>query len=207
MDGTLLQGRTIFHLAEKKGFKKELKGFINSSLQPYEKTIEIAKLLKGISKDELLSLFHEIPFRPHVNELISTLKKHGFIIALATDSYDIVANAVKGRLSLDYSFANNLIFNDTICTGEVKIHNTEYVADEITSEFYSISKSCVLEQLCISHKISLQESIAVGDGMVDCGMLKKAGLGIAVYASKEVNRCANISTNNLMDILSYVNGR
>ena len=206
MDGTLLQGRTIFHLAEKKGFKGELQGFIDSSLKPYEKTIKIAQLLKGISKAELLSLFQEIPFRPHVNELISTLKKHGFIIALATDSYDIVANDVKERLRLDYAFANNLIFDGTICTGEVKIHNAEYVADEITNKYYSISKSCVLEQLCTSHKISLQDSIAVGDGMVDCGMLKKAGLGIAVYASEEVNTCADIATNNLMDILSYVDG-
>ena len=48
MDGTLLHGRTIFHLAETFGFIDKLDFFINSTMEPFEKTIEIAKLLKDL---------------------------------------------------------------------------------------------------------------------------------------------------------------
>ena len=54
MDGTLLQRRTIFVLAEKKGFTDELLQIINSRIKSYEKSIEIAKLLRGMDKKDLL---------------------------------------------------------------------------------------------------------------------------------------------------------
>ena len=45
MDGTLLEGRGIFVIAEKKGFINELWRFIkDESLEFYERSIEIAKL-------------------------------------------------------------------------------------------------------------------------------------------------------------------
>jgi phosphoserine phosphatase SerB len=204
MDGTLLQGRTIFHIAARKGFTDKLIGFMNSSLQPYEKTFKIASLLKGISRDEILSFFHEIPFRPNVEELVDSLKKQGYILALATDSYDLVVNDLKNRLKFDYAFANNLLFHDLICTGEVRLHNTNLLVDDITKKVYSISKLSILEKLCKKHQISLEDSIAIGDGMVDCGMLKKAGLGIAVFAPIEVKKCADMVTNDLMEILSFI---
>ena len=51
MDGTLLKERTIFVFAEKKGFIDDLLCIINDNYKKsYEKSIEIAKLLKGMEK-------------------------------------------------------------------------------------------------------------------------------------------------------------
>jgi len=69
---------------------------------------------------------------------------------------------------------------------------------------YSICKSQVLEQLCNNLGISIDESIAVGDGRVDIGMIKIAGLGIAFNALDEVKNHADIVTNDLGTILKYI---
>jgi len=68
MDGTLLKGRTIFVFAHKKGFMDGLLNIINSDRISYEKSIKIAKLLKGMSGRELLKIYRDIPLQ--ANNLI-----------------------------------------------------------------------------------------------------------------------------------------
>ena len=63
MDGTLLQGRSIFVFAEKVGFTTQLSKIMNQPRQPYEKSIEIAKLLQRIDTRDLVKIFREIPLR------------------------------------------------------------------------------------------------------------------------------------------------
>jgi len=52
--------------------------------------------------------------------------------------------------------------------------------------------------------INPDEVIAIGDGVVDIGMIKKAGVGIAYKASEDVSKNADISTNDLAVILDYI---
>ena len=76
--------------------------------------------------------------------------------------------------------------------------------DFSSGKLYSICKSDVLEQLCDNLGIPVNESIAVGDGKVDIGMMKRAGLGIAINAPEEVQKHADIITNDLRIILEYI---
>ena len=205
MDGTLIQGRGIFIIAEKKGFKDELiKKIRNDSIDFYQRSIDIAKLSKGFNKKELLEIFRTIKLQENVEEVITELKKHGIKTAIATDSYKFLADDLKDRLGIDYVFANNLIINGDIITGELKIHNTDLTEDFFSGKIYSICKSCALEQLCNELGITLRETIAVGDGKVDIGMIKKAGLGIAFNAPDDVQKHADIITNDLRVILDYI---
>jgi HAD superfamily phosphoserine phosphatase-like hydrolase len=204
MDGTLLNGRTIFRIAEKKGFLDQLQKVINDSIEPYQKSIKIATFLKGLKKSEIMSIFRGIPFRPHVVEMVKLLREHGFIMAVATDSYDIVANDVKKRLRFHHSFANTLLFHDDICTGDIKLHNINHIKDEVTQQIYSICKSCVVDTLSKNYNMPYNKIIAVGDGTVDCSMLQKAGLGIAAFASDYVNSHADIITSDLQILKNYI---
>jgi phosphoserine phosphatase len=204
LDGTILNGRTIFYIAEKKGFKKELLEIFNMQIEPFEKSLHIAKLLKGINKNEIIQIFSEIPLRPNALDLIKFLKNNRIILALATDGYDIVADNLGSRLGFDYTFANNLIINDDIVTGELVLNNKNYRKDEISNNIYSICKECILEKICEENDVSIKDTIAIGDGIVDIGMIKKAGLGIAINASDEVNRYADFVTNNHQSIIEYI---
>jgi phosphoserine phosphatase len=205
MDGTLLKDRGIFVIAEKKGFIDDLWRFIkDESMEYYERSIEIAKLSKGFSQNEFLEIFRKIPLQEDAEEVIKKLKKRNIKTAIATDSYKFLAEDLKQRLGIDYTFANNLIIDNDIITGDLEIFNKELKEDFSSDRIYSICKSCVLEDLCKDLDISLEEAIAIGDGIVDIGMIKRAGLGIAIQASDEVKKQADIVSENLRIILDYI---
>ena len=205
MDGTLLRDRGIFVIAEKKGFIDELWRFIrDESMEYYKRSIEIAKLSKGYSQKEFLEIFRTVPVRENAKEVINKLKNNNIKTAIATDSYKFLADDLKERLGIDYTFANNLIIDNDIITGELEIFNKELKEDFSSDRIYSICKSSVLEELCEDLGISLEEAIAVGDSKVDIGMIKKAGLGIALKATDEVKKQADVVSDNLRIILEYI---
>jgi phosphoserine phosphatase len=205
MDGTLLKDRGIFVIAEKKGFIEDLWRFIkDESMEYYERSIEIAKLSKGFCQKEFLEIFRTVRLQEDAEEVIKKLKKRNIKTAIATDSYKFLADDLKERLGIDYTFANNLIIENDIITGELEIFNTELKEDFSSDRIYSICKSCVLEELCEDLDISLEEAIAVGDSRVDIGMIKRAGLGIALKATDEVKQQADLVSDNLSIILEYI---
>jgi phosphoserine phosphatase len=204
MDGTLLNGRTIYEFAEKIGFKNELNYLINSDKKFYEITIEIAKLLKGIEKITLLEIFRKIPLQNNVEKVIKILKEKNIKTAIVTDSYQFVANDLRNKLGIDYVYANKLILKNGLFTGEIILHNNKLIRDCILDDIYSICKSCVLKELCKTLNISNNEVLAIGDGIVDISMLNKAGLGIAYKASGKVKKYADIASNDLISILDYI---
>ena len=204
MDGTLLKDKGIFVIAEKKGFKDKLINILrNNDTEFYKRSIEVASLLKGQSKEEFLEIFRTIPFQDHTRYIINQLKKNNLKTAIVTDSYQFLADDLKQRLNIDYSFANNLLINNEKITGELEINNKNLLKD-FNGNIYSICKSNVLEELCMNLGIKLDETIAVGDGKVDIGMIKIAGLGIAFNAPEEVQKHADIVTNDLKCILRYI---
>jgi phosphoserine phosphatase len=205
MDGTILRGRGIFVIAEKKGFLEELIRLIrDNSMEFYERSIAIGELSKGYSYTEFLEIFRNVPLQNNIEKVINELKKRKIKTAIATDSYQFLADDLKNRLGMDYAFGNNLITNDGIITGELEIHNKDLKKDFNSDRVYSICKSCVLEELCDNLKITVGEAIAIGDGIVDTGMIQRAGLGIAFNASEEVNKKADVVTNDLSKILEYI---
>ena len=203
MDGTLIDGRSIFVFSEKKGFKNKLLRSLQSNKEPYEKSIEISQFLQGMSSTELLEIFRTIPLQKNVEKIAQNLKEKNVKTAVVTDSYQFVADDLKNRLGFDYAFANNLIIEQNIVTGKIVLNNSSLKRCD-TGIIYSICKGLVLDQLCVMLNINSDEILAVGDGVVDIGMIKKAGLGIAYNASEDVQKNADIITNDLAVILDYI---
>jgi len=203
MDGTLIDGRSIFVFSEKKGFKDKLLRSLESDKEPYEKSIEIAQFLHGTSSIELLEIFRKIPLHNNVEKVAQELREKNVKTAVVTDSYQFIADDLKKRLHFDYAFANNLIIEQGIVTGKININNSSLKRCE-TGVMYSICKGLVLDQLCAMLNITPAEVIAVGDGVVDIGMIKKAELGIAYNASEQVQKNADIVTDDLAVVLDYI---
>ena len=204
MDGTLLKGRTIFVFADKKGFMDDLLAIINSRTKSYQKSIEIAKLLRGMNSKELLEIFRNIPLQNHVEKVIKELKDKNITTSIVTNSYQFVADDLKDRLGIDYAFANNLIIKKDIVTGELILNNKNLKEKFNSCMIHSICKGCILDQLCEKLGIPPDEVIAVGDSNIDICMLEKAGLGIAFNASEEVQKHADIDTSDLDIILNHI---
>lgn len=203
IDGTLLQGRSIFIFAEKKGFQNQLHAIVETNKEPLEKSIEIAQLLKGYSYSELLRIFQRIPLQPHVHHIVNQLKENHISTAVVTDGYQCFADDLKQRLGLDYAFGNELVVDHDIVTGSLQIHNQALMRCN-DGRLYSICKGAVLESLCTTLHISTNEAIAVGDGIVDRDMIELAGLGVAYRAPQLVQDYADVCTDDLRVILPYI---
>ncbi|UCB58784.1 MAG: HAD-IB family phosphatase [Thermoplasmatales archaeon] len=205
MDGTLLKDRGIFVIAKKLGFHDDLVRLIREpSLQYYERSIEIGKILKGMKSSDFLKIFNNVPLQNNVKKVIYELKKRDIITSIATDSYQFLADDLKNRLDIDYAFANNLIIEKGIITGKLEINNVSLEKDFDGNNIYSICKGHVLELLCQKYDVPLEKSIAVGDGIIDIGMIKKAGLGIAFKASKKVQNHADLIIDEFKEILKHI---
>jgi len=203
MDGTLLNGRTISVFAEKKGFTDQLSTILHSSKEPYEKSIEIAQLLRGLHYQELLEIFRKIPLQEHVDSIIPLLRKNKIKTALVSDGYQRFANDLKKRLGLDYAFANRLPINDQLVSGDLLFQNRA-LQQSSNGKIYSMCKRSVLDFLCMILDIRTDEVIAIGDGPVDVDMIESAGLGIAYKAPIDVQIHADIATEDLRLILRYI---
>lgn len=84
------------------------------------------------------------------------------------------------------------------------MHNKDLREEFYNGKIYSICKSYVLDQLCKKLGITEKEVIAVGDGKIDAGMIKRAGLGIAINGPEELQKIADVVTDDLRVILDYI---
>ncbi|HIH36648.1 MAG TPA: HAD-IB family phosphatase [Methanocellales archaeon] len=205
MDGTLLDGRTIYALAAELDFEEHLRKIITSNLQEFEKTIEIAKLLRGLSVAHFLEIFDRIPLRAGIEKVIVAAKKAGMMTVIATDSYQLAANRLAERLGIDRAFANELEVRGKEITGKIKLNNDILEPRVAGCKIHSVCKRDILHKLCDELKITPAEIVAVGDSSNDKCMIKTAGLGITFESSTEINEFADIILNDdLSKMLDYI---
>ena len=98
MDNTLLRASFIHTAAEKFNFKKELIEIVTTQSNPFIRTKQIARLLKGKNISELLKVAEEIPVTANAQASIALLKENGFIVGIMSDSYDCITNHFKKYL-------------------------------------------------------------------------------------------------------------
>ena len=204
MDDTLIAGRTIYEVADRKGFRKEVDEIVSMNITNYEKTILIARLLKGMRVEEFLKIFRAIPLNPHVDEVVEKLKKRGLKMGIISNSYDIAVDDLKKRLGMDFGISNKLVVKEGVITGEVIPHNKNPSQDIDDCRSFSVCKRDALLQVCKDLGIRPDETIAVGDGNVDRFMLEVAGLGIAYGKNSYLSNFADISINDMREILKYI---
>ncbi|MGA1379397.1 MAG: HAD-IB family phosphatase [Chitinophagaceae bacterium] len=184
MDNTLLSSSFIHTCSKKFNFQKELLDIISSQQNPFIRTKQIAKLLKGKSVNDLIKVAEEILISKNAENLINHLKENGYKIGIISDSYDYITNFFVNKLRLDFSLANELEFSKSIATGEVKIPSF-FLPHSQSICNHEICKSHALTSICQQLNIDIANTIAIGDGENDICMVKKSGIGIAYCSSNQ----------------------
>ncbi len=202
MDGTILNGRTVFALASIKNVMDEVKAVMNSNQYGYIKSEKIAKFWKGLSKDEIIDAVDNIPLNDGAEELVNELK-NDYIIGIISDSYTLVTEHIAKRLGLNFTYANNLVMNDGIATGDIIMPLGWQQIDCFCK--ISVCKRYHLEK--VMKQYNLNYSIAVGDTNADRCMIERADIGI-VFDPKDdvIRRSTNkiINDKNLLKVLNYL---
>ena len=184
MDNTLLTKSFIHACSQKFNFQSELLDIVSSQQNPFIRTKQIAKLLKGKTVNDLIQVAEEIPITTNAEKLIYHLRERGYKIGIISDSYDYITNYFVNKLRLDFSLANELEFSKSIVTGEVKIPSF-FLPNSKSICNHEICKSHALVTICNELTIDIENTIAIGDGENDICMVRKAGIGIAYCSSNQ----------------------
>ena len=131
-----------------------------------------------------------------LERLMTQLKRLGYRTAILSGGFSYFARHLQARLGFDEIHANELLIEDGKITGEVR----EPIVD-------AERKAALLREIAEREGLTLQQTIAVGDGANDLKMLASAGLGIAFRAKPLVKSQARQSISTLgLDAVLYLIG-
>ncbi len=185
MDNTILRKSFINTAANAFGFKKELLDVVTNSNNAFIRTKLIARMLKGKSIGELLELTDSIEVTPYMQEIITALKKQGYITGIISDSYDCVTNHLKNKFGFDFTISNELEFSKSIATGEVKIPSL-FLLDDKSQCKHDYCKLNGLIAVGDSYKVDLKNILFIGDGENDICCIKKVGIGVSFCSTNQM---------------------
>ena len=198
LDGTLTQERSIWEYIHKQlgkwyGFAEEYQNLFLAGKISYEEFCERDALVwKGMRVEELLEIAQTVPFHPGVNELINFLKQKGLNLSMVSSGLSLLTNWVHQRYGFDYSVSNNLLHENGVLTGKVKI------------QVYFDKKAEWVRKILNQFEVKPEEVIAVGDSRGDIDMFQMVGFSIAFNSScKDLDKIASacIQSQNLADII------
>lgn len=178
MDYTLLRCSFIETAARQWEWEPALDAIRDHVKDPVLRTKKIARLLKGVSQQDLQELVGRLPITPSLSALVNRLREQGFHLALISDSYDAVAGIFRQQFGFDFILAQELEFVHHKATGEVKVPSF-FMNDNFSACTHSYCKSHALLALCHRLAINPKSVVVIGDGANDRCMFDVAGRSIA----------------------------
>jgi len=186
MDSTMIGQECIDELAAEVGLKDKVSAITARAMNgeiAFEPALrERVALLKGLPitvVDEVIA--KRITLTPGGLELIATMKAKGFYTALVSGGFTVFTSKIAATLGFDENRANILLEQDGLLTGEV--------AEPILGKQAKVD---ALLDITARLGITPEDTIAVGDGANDLGMLGIAGSGVALHAKPTVAAQAKI---------------
>lgn len=196
MDSTLIDAEVIDELAKAAGVGDKVAEITERAMRgelDFKASFrERMALLQGLPVTVLEDIGKTLRLTEGAETLIAQLRRLGYKTAILSGGFSYFADQLQQRLGIDYVYANALPVENGLVTGQVQ----EPIVD-------GQRKADLLRELAQREGISLEQTIAVGDGANDLPMLAIAGLGVAFRAKPLVKQSAKqaISTLGLDGIL------
>jgi phosphoserine phosphatase len=200
VDSTLIQQEVIELLGKRAGKEIEIREITESAMRgelDFEESLRArVSLLKGLPETVIDDVRSEILLTPGARTLVTTLKKLGHSVAVVSGGFTAVIEPILRDLEIPHYRANTLEIIDGQLTGNI-------LGDVIDRA----AKATALRDFAELEGVSLEQTIAIGDGANDLDMIAAAGLGIAFNAKPSVKAAADSSlTAPYLDSVLYLLG-
>ncbi|MBA2558960.1 MAG: phosphoserine phosphatase SerB [Propionibacteriales bacterium] len=200
VDSTLVQGEAIDMLAAHGGVGVEVAAITDLAMRgslDFETSLRRrVALLEGLSVGVLDEVYDAMQLAPGARTLVRTLKRLGYRFAIVSGGFTHLTDRLAADLGIHYARANRLEVVDGRLTGRI----VGPVVDRA-------GKAAALRDFAADSKMTLDRTIAIGDGANDLDMLATAGLGIAFNAKPLVREAADTAVNvPYLDAILYLLG-
>jgi phosphoserine phosphatase len=201
LDGTLTQERSIWEyihirLGKWYGFAEEYqKQFLAGKISYEEFCERDAQVWKGMRVEELLEIVKTVPFHPGADTLISHIRQKGLKLAVVSSGLSLLCSWVHQKYGFDYSVSNDLLHENGVLTGKVRI------------QVYYDKKAEWVKRILEQFHVRSEEVIAIGDSVGDIDMFGMVGFSIAFNSScKDLDQIATlcVQSRNLADIIPKI---
>jgi phosphoserine phosphatase len=202
VDSTLIQQEVIDLLADYAGVMPEVKEIteqaMSGKLDFKQSLAKRVGLLEGLSEEIFQWLKPQIQLTPGVQELIFAVHKLGGKIGAVSGGFSQVLEPLAKEIGLDYWMANSLDVRGGKLTGSL-------VGPVIDAE----AKATALKSWASDSGISLEQTIAIGDGANDIQMLECAGYAVAFRPKPVLKQYADlvIEENSLVSLIEKLGSR
>lgn len=200
VDSTLITQEVIELLAAKAGVGNEVAKITQAAMRgelDFEHSLRArVALLKGLPESVISEVQREITLTSGASVLIRTLQRLGHAISVVSGGFiDVIAPLIS-ELGIVHFRANKLEIVDGALTGQVE----GPIID-------SAAKAQALREFAALESVTLEQTVAIGDGANDLDMIALAGLGIAFNAKPAVKAAADSSLSSpYLDSVLYLLG-
>jgi len=188
VDSTFIQQEAIELLAAKAGVLEQVSAITASAMRgelDFEQSLRArVGLLKGLSESAIAEVQMEISLTDGAQNLVETLHGKGHSVSLVSGGFiDIIEPMIK-TMSIKYYKANRLEIVEGVLTGSL----IGQVVDRA-------AKAEALREFAKASAVSIENTVAIGDGANDLDMMAAAGLSIAFNAKPIVVEAADLAIN------------
>lgn len=191
MDSTIINEEIIDELAALAGKKSEVSRITERAMRgqlDFRTALrERVALLQGLKEESLSSVGSNVTFSNGAEETIKKMKVFGMKVGVVSGGFHEVIDPILSDLNLDLISANSLEVREGVLTGNL-------IGPIIDAE----GKKNTLLSFAEKYSIPLNETIAIGDGANDIGMIQAAGLGVSYRGKDVLNAHAALVLNNSM---------
>jgi phosphoserine phosphatase len=200
VDSTLIQQEVIELLGAKAGKEAEIRSITEQAMRgelDFEASLRArVAFLSGLPVSVLDDVRGEILLTPGARTLVATLHKLGHSVGVVSGGFTAVIEPILKELGIQHYRANSLEIVDGVLTGKV-------LGDVIDRA----AKAVALREFAAAEGVSIEQTIAIGDGANDLDMIAAAGLGIAFNAKPAVKAAADSSLSApYLDSVLYLLG-
>lgn len=193
VDSTLIQQEVIELIAERAGTREQVavvtERAMRGELDFGESLAARVATLAGVPDTVFAEVAAEVELSPGAAELVEAAHAAGWTVALVSGGFEEVVASIAARVGVTRYVANRL----GVAEGRLTGRTVGPVIDRA-------AKAVALTAFARSAGVSLADTVAIGDGANDLGMMAQAGTSIAFRAKPAVREAADHAIDDsLMD--------
>ena len=183
MDSTVVTMETLDEVAALAGLREKVAAItaraMAGELEFANALRERVRLMQGLPAQTLETVAARIELMPGARTLVATMRANGAVTALASGGFRMFVQRVADSVGFDFCEGNEPVIENNRLTGYLRlpILNRDGKVD-------------ALLRYAAKCKVATADTLAVGDGANDLGMLTAAGMGVAFHAKSAVARAA-----------------